>query len=165
VWTRRDPFARDFRSYFFCLTLRDLQPARPPRPFRNQIALRFARRIIDKALRDLAVQANCNISYEPSMVAGLQAPPISGEFTVGRVLSLLLKGTKLRAIDINENTIQIQEKPQHTPQDSASARDGHYVNGAASGGPMCGVLWHRPPMPTQNSSTAPAEKSRDSRKS
>jgi len=36
---------------------------------------------LDKALRDFAVQANCNISYEPSMVAGLHAPKIEGDFT------------------------------------------------------------------------------------
>src|SRR5579859_1031883 len=58
---------------------------------------------LDKALRDFAVQANCNISYEPSIVAGLQAPAIKGEFTVGDVLSLMLTGTRLRAVNINED--------------------------------------------------------------
>ncbi len=62
---------------------------------------------LDKALRDFAVQANCNISYEPSIVAGLQAPAIKGEFTTGNVLSLLLAGTKLHAVNVNEDTIQI----------------------------------------------------------
>src|SRR5258708_11652361 len=56
---------------------------------------------LDKALRDLAVQANCNISYEPPTRAGLQAPPISGEFTGDRVLSLLLQGTTAPARHIN----------------------------------------------------------------
>ena len=45
---------------------------------------------MDKALRDFAVQANRNISYEPSIVAGLQASAIKGEFTVGDALTLLL---------------------------------------------------------------------------
>src|ERR1700730_9704118 len=62
---------------------------------------------LNKALRDFAVQAKCNISYEPSIVAGLQAPAISGKFTAVHVLSLMLKGTSLRAVNVNENTIQI----------------------------------------------------------
>jgi iron complex outermembrane receptor protein len=81
---------------------------------------------LDKALRDFAAQANCNISYEPAIVAGLQAPAIKGEFTAGRVLALLLKGTRLRAVDVNENTIQILEKPISTSRDAASAPNGHY---------------------------------------
>src|SRR5258708_39034724 len=73
---------------------------------------------LDKALRDFAVQANCNISYKPGIVAGLKAPAINGEFTIDSVLSLLLKGTGLRAVNVNENTIQIVEKPQSTPLDT-----------------------------------------------
>ena len=65
---------------------------------------------MDKALRDFAVQAGRNISYEPSIVAGLQAPAIKGDFTVGDALSFLLKGTTLRAADINTKTIRILEK-------------------------------------------------------
>jgi iron complex outermembrane recepter protein len=64
---------------------------------------------LGKALRDLAVQANCNISYEPSVVAGLSAPAIKGEFTVDGALSLLLKGTSLRAVNVNADTVQIVE--------------------------------------------------------
>src|SRR5260370_41341037 len=81
---------------------------------------------LDKALRDFAAQANCNISYEPAIVAGLQAPAIKGEFTVGRVLALLLKGTRLRAVNVNENTIQILEKPRSTSRDATSAPNCHY---------------------------------------
>jgi iron complex outermembrane receptor protein len=81
---------------------------------------------LDKALRDFAAQANCNISYQPAIVAGLQAPAIKGEFTVGGVLALLLKGTRLRAVDVNENTIQILEKPRSTSRDAASAPNGQY---------------------------------------
>jgi iron complex outermembrane recepter protein len=73
---------------------------------------------LDKALRDLAVQANCNISYEPSIVAGLSAPAIKGEFTVDGALSLLLKGTSLRAVSINADTIQILAEPQSASRDS-----------------------------------------------
>jgi iron complex outermembrane receptor protein len=81
---------------------------------------------IDKALRDFAVQADRNISYEPSIVVGLQAAAIKGEFTVGDALTLLLKGTKLRAVDINTKTIRILEKTtldtslQTVPEDSSS---------------------------------------------
>jgi iron complex outermembrane receptor protein len=73
---------------------------------------------LDKALRDLAVQANCNISYEPSIVAGLSAPAIKGEFTVDGALSLLLKGTTLRAVTVNADTIQIIAGSQSASRDS-----------------------------------------------
>src|ERR1700727_682440 len=59
---------------------------------------------LDKALRDIAVQANCNISYEPSIVAGLSAPAVSGDFTLKDVLSLVLKGTSLHALYVNADT-------------------------------------------------------------
>jgi iron complex outermembrane receptor protein len=81
---------------------------------------------MDKALRDFAVQAGRNISYEPSIVSGLQAAAIRGEFTVGDALTLLLKGTKLHAVDINTKTIRILEKTspgtslQTVPEESSS---------------------------------------------
>jgi iron complex outermembrane recepter protein len=75
---------------------------------------------LDKALRDLAVQANCNISYEPAIVAGLFSPAVSGDFTVEDALSLLLKGTSLRVVNVNADTIQILEKPRSTTQASES---------------------------------------------
>jgi iron complex outermembrane recepter protein len=132
-------------------------------PARSEIKSHFdlPAESLDKALRDLAVQANCNISYEPSVVAGLQAPPISGEFTVSRALSLLLKGTTLRAVNVNDNTIQILERPQSTSRDAASAPNGHSLNGAAP----AGTDVSSPATPSadadSNNSTVPANKSRD----
>jgi iron complex outermembrane recepter protein len=88
---------------------------------------------MDKALRDFAVQANRNISYEPSIVADLQAPALKGEFTVGDALTLLLRGTTLRAVDINTKTIRILEKTssgtsmQTVPEESSS-NDGETRN-------------------------------------
>jgi iron complex outermembrane recepter protein len=99
---------------------------------------------LDKALRDAAIQANCNISYEPSMVAGLQAPAIKGEFTVGHALSLMLKGTKLRAVNVNENTIQILEKSQSASQDASPTPKDNSSSGA-------GVV--SAPFPAPGSST------------
>lgn len=102
-------------------------PASAASPVRSEIKARFdlPAESLDKALRDFAVQAHCNVSYEPSIVAGLQAPAINGEFTVGRVLSLLLNGTRLRAVNVDENTIQILERPQSTTRDASSAPNGH----------------------------------------
>jgi iron complex outermembrane recepter protein len=85
---------------------------------------------LDKALRDFAIQANRNISYEPSIVAGLQAPAIKGEFTVAGVLSLMLTGTKLRAVNVNEDTIQILEQPTITSQDPTATQKGNFPSGA-----------------------------------
>jgi iron complex outermembrane receptor protein len=62
---------------------------------------------LDKALRDFAIQAHCNISYEPSLVSGLRTPAIQGMFRPSDALSLLLKATRLRAVHINEDTIQV----------------------------------------------------------
>lgn len=86
---------------------------------------------MDKALRDLAVQANCNISYEPSIVAGLSAPAVKGDFTLGDVLSLLLKGTSLHALSVNADTVQILEKPKVNSRGARSSSD-HNSHGAAS---------------------------------
>src|SRR5260221_1555094 len=131
-------------------------------PTRSEIKSHFdlPAESLDKALRDLAVQANCNISYEPSTVAGLQAPPINGEFTVSRVLLLLLKGTKLRAVNVNENTIQILENPQSTSRDAASAPNGHSLNGAAPAGTGVPTPAAASAEADSNRSTA-ADKSRD----
>src|SRR3979490_2066050 len=62
---------------------------------------------LDKALQDFAIQVHRQISYEPSLVAGMQAPAIEGEFTPGDALSMLLKGTKLRAVYVGEDLIQV----------------------------------------------------------
>ena len=66
---------------------------------------------LGKALRDFAIQAKCNISYEPGLVAGLQAPAVKGEFTPTDALGLLLKGTRLRIVNVNEDTLQVLEIP------------------------------------------------------
>src|SRR5260370_23395743 len=93
-----------------------------PSPANPEIKSRFdlPAESLDKALRDFAVQANYNISYEPSIVAGLRAPAIKGEFTIGKVLSLMLTGTRLRAVNVNENTIQILENPNAEGRDGGS---------------------------------------------
>jgi iron complex outermembrane receptor protein len=100
---------------------------------------------LDKALRDIAVQANCNISYEPSIVAGLQAPAINGDFTVEHALSIALKGTKLHAVNVNADTIQILEGPQSASRDSGPAISndideivvtGSHLRGVSSASPV-----------------------------
>lgn len=69
---------------------------------------------LDKALRDFAIQTHCQISYEPESVAGLNAPEIRGEFTPSAVLKLLLKGTKLRAVNVDGDMIQVVSKAEAT---------------------------------------------------
>jgi iron complex outermembrane receptor protein len=76
---------------------------------------------LGKALRDFAIQANCNLSYDPTSVQHLKAPAVKGEFTVPDALSLILRGTHLRAVNINENTIQVLDSTPSTT-DSNSAR-------------------------------------------
>jgi len=111
---------------------------------------------LDKALRDFAAQANCNISYEPAIVAGLQAPAIKGDFPVSRVLALLLEGTSLRAVGVNENTIQILEKPRSTSRDATSAPNGRYPHGVPHTGTDV-------PTPARTSSDSRADASNGDR--
>jgi len=80
---------------------------------------------LDKALRDFAIQAHCNISYEPTAVAGLQAPAIKGEFTPAGALSMMLAGTRLQAVSVNEDTIQVVEKSASKSQDASPTATNH----------------------------------------
>jgi outer membrane receptor protein involved in Fe transport len=82
---------------------------------------------LGKALRDFAIQANCNLSYDPASVEHLKAPAIKGEFTVPDALSLILRGTHLRAVNINENTIQVLDSAAST-SGSNSAHNGAVVH-------------------------------------
>jgi iron complex outermembrane recepter protein len=66
---------------------------------------------MDKALRDFAVQAKCNISYKPGLVAGLGAPAIKGDYTPADVLNMMLKGTRLHAVKLSEDTVEVLEIP------------------------------------------------------
>jgi iron complex outermembrane receptor protein len=138
-------------------------PASETPPARNEVKSHFdlPAESLDKALRDFAAQANCNISYEPAIVAGLQAPAIKGDFTVARVLALLVKGTRLRAVNVNENTIQILEMSQSTSRTADSAPNGQYPYGV----PHTGADVPSPAVPSADAdsqmSTAADDKSRD----
>jgi len=101
---------------------------------------------LDKALRDLAVQANCNISYEPSIVAGLHAPAIHGDYTVEGALSLLLKGTSLRAFNVNADTIQILDGSQSASRDSGTAVSSDLSEIVVTGSHIRGVSTPSPVM-------------------
>jgi iron complex outermembrane recepter protein len=80
---------------------------------------------LDQALRDFAIQAKYNISYEPSAVRGLQAPAIKGDYSAADVLILLLKGTPLRAVHVNADTIQVLQKSKSSAVDASSSAAGH----------------------------------------
>jgi outer membrane receptor protein involved in Fe transport len=73
-----------------------------------------------KALRDFATQAKRNIFYEPSVVRGLSAPAINGDFATVDVLALLLKGTRLRAVNVSGDTIEVFDGATSTHLDSSS---------------------------------------------
>lgn len=81
---------------------------------------------LDKALRDFAIQANCNISYEPSIVAGLRAPAVKGEYLPKDVLSMILAGTKLQALNVDDDTVLVVERTisaSHDRRDDGKADD------------------------------------------
>jgi iron complex outermembrane recepter protein len=111
---------------------------------------------LDKALRDFAVQAGRNISYEPSIVAALQAPAINGEFTVGEALALMLKGTKLRAVNVDKKTIRILEETNSAAHGAAESRRSHY-----SGTPDVGATSQMGPDSPPVSGTSSEIKSED----
>jgi iron complex outermembrane receptor protein len=69
---------------------------------------------LGKSLRDFAIQANRNLSYDPASVKHLQAPAVKGDYTVPDALSLILRGTHLKAVNINENTIQVLDSASST---------------------------------------------------
>lgn len=71
---------------------------------------------LGKALRDFAIQADCNLSYDPASVKHLRAPAIKGDYSVPDALSIILRGTHLRAVNINENTIQVLDSASSTTQ-------------------------------------------------
>jgi iron complex outermembrane receptor protein len=73
---------------------------------------------LGKALRDFAMQANCNLSYDPASVRHLQAPAIKGDYSAPDALSLILRGTHLKAVNINENTIQVLDAASSTDVNS-----------------------------------------------
>jgi len=113
---------------------------------------------LDKALREFAVQANRNISYEPSIVAGLHSSAITGEFTVGDALSLLLKGTKLRVFNVNTKTIRILKNENSAARGAAEARDNHYSHSSDAAGAVSPIGPNSPP----SSGISPESESQDS---
>lgn len=76
---------------------------------------------MDRALRDFALQAGCNISFEPTLVVGLQAPVVKGEYPRNVALSMLLAGTPLRAMTVNGNTFQVVADHGGTDPDKKAA--------------------------------------------
>jgi iron complex outermembrane recepter protein len=106
---------------------------------------------LGKALRDFAVQANCNLSYDPASVKHLQAPAIKGDFTVPDALSIILRGTHLRAVNINENTIQVL--------DAASAAEANRPTNTAMLRIAYATEPQAPQLPNQNQGAAPTPSS------
>ena len=86
---------------------------------------------LDKALQAFAIQAHCQISYEPSLVSGIQAPPLKGEFTRADALSVLLKGTNLKAVNIDQAVIRVLQKGVPASRETTSETS----SSNASGGP------------------------------
>ena len=84
---------------------------------------------MDKALRELAIQANSNISYEPETVAGLRAPGIRGEFTIADALRKILAGTRLIAVSVDANTIHVQARGPSPSKASSSKLDSVHASG------------------------------------
>jgi iron complex outermembrane receptor protein len=91
---------------------------------------------LGKALRDFAIQASCNISYDPASVEHLLAPAVKGEFTLSDALSRILSGTHLRAVNTDPNTIQVLDAGASGGDTNAAPAHAmihlNYANGATS---------------------------------
>jgi iron complex outermembrane recepter protein len=105
---------------------------------------------LGNALRDFAIQAKCNLSYDSASVEHLKAPAIKGDFTEPDALSLILRGTHLRAVIISKNTIEVL--------DSAASTSG---SNSALTGAVVRLAYARPDAPQPSSQTilAPPEAS------
>ena len=95
---------------------------------------------LGKALRDFALQANCNVSYDPETVRNLHAPAIKGDFAAPDALAMILRGTHLRAVNINDTTIQVL---------GATAAPSVIHLSYADGVPMASTTSDTPPQPSQ----------------
>lgn len=100
---------------------------------------------MDRALRDFALQAGCNISFEPTLVVALHAPAVKGEYSRNVALSMLLAGTPLRAVTVTENTIQVVADHRVTDLDKQAAErreleeivvTGTHIRGVSSASPV-----------------------------
>ena len=87
---------------------------------------------LGKALRDFAIQASCNISYDPTAVEHLHAPAVKGEFTASDALSLILTGTPLHAVNIDQNTIQVLDAGGTNTSPRHAMIRLFYANGSSS---------------------------------
>ena len=101
---------------------------------------------MDRALRDFALQAGCNISFEPTLVVGMQAPAVKGEYSRGEALAILLTSTALKAVTVDNNTIQVVERGAQTELDKKKADKrgdleeivvtGTHIRGGSSASPV-----------------------------
>lgn len=81
------------------------------------------------ALRSVGEQAATNIFFEPKIVAGRQAPALSGAFTVEDALSRLLSGTELRYRFVDEKTIAVElDRPKVDGQKGSQAKSYMQIN-------------------------------------
>ena len=62
---------------------------------------------LGKALREFAVQAKRNISYQPAKVSGKKSAAVKGEYSRSDALSLLLEGSALTTVDLNADTMEV----------------------------------------------------------
>jgi iron complex outermembrane recepter protein len=148
----------------FTISLTLLLPLAAPAAATGSTALADAKARFDipaedlgKALRDFAIQANYNLSYDPTSVQHLKAAAVKGEFTVPDALSLILRGTHLRAVNINENTIQVLDSTLPTAEQNA-ARPAAVVRLAYATpdaqAPTSAPAYRNTPAPSSSSSTA-----------
>ena len=112
-----------------------LAPARlcsPPvhrRARRHQIALRSPGRALGKHFATSRFKPTAISPTNPASLPVCMRPPSKATSPRSDALSLLLKGTHLRAVNINENTIQVLRAPLACLNRCA---DGHHHDAAAT---------------------------------
>lgn len=63
------------------------------------------------SLREVGSRANVNVLFDPPLVAGFQAPALSGQLTTVEALSLLLAGTQIHYEFLNDRTVVLSPAP------------------------------------------------------
>ena len=70
---------------------------------------------LDQSLLALATKTHVTVAFDPSALAGRQAPALTGAFSLRRALDLLLRGSGFRAKETAGGSFWIEEVPAREP--------------------------------------------------
>lgn len=110
-----------------------------------------------KAVKELAIQADLNIYYDPSAVAGIEARALTANLTPKAAFARLLSGTNLVVVFVDENTVRVVSK------DAARNRRDPSAQGAGTKAGQAIQAVHRSHKGKSPARTAAADPATDER--